>query len=1063
MSARNMRFGRILWLGLNLFAIVSLILVAGVGEVKATKNISSVSNVLIEPAVYIALEKEGVARVLVILNTQADLNQARQLDTKIEKGTFVYQELTRVANETQAPIKAFLDAKNAEYRAYWIQNMFMVTVDLQLLQEIAKQPGIANIELYQQPYLDRMGNNLGAYGSPFGPLPPITEQTGKSIISGYGNEFGPLPYGNTDAIEWNIVRVNADDAWAIGVDGTGAIIGDLDTGVQWDHPALINEYRGWNGSVADHNYNWWDGTSGSQVPMDYDTHGTHTMGTIVGDDGGANQIGMAPGAKWIACPGIGSPYVGPFECFEFFLAPTDLNGNNPRPDLAPHVISNSWSSAGTNYHPAIQALYAAGIFFSKSAGNTGPSCSTITNPGQWSEVTAAAAFAQGDTIASFSSRGPAIFGHDYVMKPDIAAPGVNVRSSVPGNSYTTMQGTSMACPHVTGAVALLISANPELAGRIDILQMLLKQYAEPKISSQCTPYVDHPNDVWGWGILNIYEAVLAAQNVNIGSLQGTITDSSTMSPISSVALTITDVSTSWKYSGVSDENGQYLLDLPAGNYDLSASHYGYIDNLVSGIEVIEGVQTTQDMALDPAPVWLVSGGVTDDQSGEPLSASIVFDKTPLVVQTDPLTGFYEADVAQGHWWMDVSSPGHTGQSREVDVTQNLIEDFSLIPINNYYMHRTVDGACGTAFNWLDAVTGGTPQPMGDDAYKLVTLPAPFTFFGNTYNNIYVGSNGITEFSLDGSANKWSGPIPDPAAPNNGVYAFSTDLNPANGAQGNIYTKYIDNRYFVIEWYQVQHYPSGNPETFEIILDMVTKYITIQYLTVSDPTDVVSGVENSTGTEATQYAYNDPALLADNMAVTFYPQFGTPPPTGGEGMLSGVVSDADSGAPIQGATVAAEAYSGGAVYTFTTDVNGEYTAPLCADWYTTSAQAEGYDPVVDVSVTIWEGVQSTQDYSLTLTCVACTNVDFTWMPTIPKQGEIITFTGVASGTEPISYSWDFGDGAIELGQTVTHSFVDAGTYTVTLTAENCAGIPMTKIYGIDVLAEIKNIYLPLTLR
>mgnify|MGYP002682098710 CR=1 FL=1 len=221
------------------------------------------------------------------------------------------------------------------------------------------------------------------------------------------------------------------------------------------------------GAASRHDYNWYNGGMAG-APTDYNGHGTHTMGTIIGDDGGENQIGVAPGAQWIACPGVGSPYVGPFECFEFFLAPTRLDGTEPRPDLAPHVISNSWSGAGTNYQAAIQVVYAAGIFFSKSAGNTGPGCSTVTNPGQWPEVTAVANFMQGDAIASSSSRGPVTIGYDQYVKPDLAAPGTSIRSSIPGSIYGTMSGTSMACPHVTGAVALLINANPELAGKIDV-------------------------------------------------------------------------------------------------------------------------------------------------------------------------------------------------------------------------------------------------------------------------------------------------------------------------------------------------------------------------------------------------------------------------------------------------------------------------------------------------------------------------------------------------------------------------------------------------------------------
>jgi subtilisin family serine protease len=767
----------------------------------------------------------------------------------------------------------------------------------------------------------------------------------------------------TDAIEWNITRVGAPDAWALGITGAGAVIGDLDTGVQWDHPALINQYRGnLGGGVYNHNYNWYDGGM-TTVPTDYDTHGTHTMGTIVGSDlpsdpiNAPNGIGVAPGARWIACPGIGSPYVRPFECFQFFLAPTDLYGNNPDPSLAPHVISNSWSSAGTDYHPAIQALYEAGIFFSKSAGNTGSACGTITNPGQWPEVTAAAAFANGDTIASFSSRGPVRIGYDLFVKPDIAAPGVGIRSAMPGNGYQNMQGTSMACPHVTGAVALLISANPALAGKIDVLQMLLKQNAEPKISAQCAPFVDRPNDVWGWGILDVHAAVLAAQDVEMGGIEGVVTDSSTSDPIEDAALTFEDAN-GWLLSDSTAADGTYSRPIPAGTYNVTANHYGYLPDETPGVAVTPGSTATLNIAMDPAPVWTVSGLVDEAGTGEPLAAHILFANTPVTADSDPDTGLYSAGVAQGTWWMDVRSPGHSREVRQVTVDGNRSEDFTLTPIDNYYMR--LPGECGgTGYEWLDA-TGGTVRNLSDDSNAFVTLPngRSFTFYGQTYTGLYVVSNGIVVFGT--SNTKWSGPIPDPATPNNGIYAFSTDLNPASGSQGHIYTDYQQDRYFIVEWNAVQHFPSGDPETFQIILDLDTGRIKIQYQTVSNVADAVSGVENATGTEATQYAYADPSLIYNGAAVDFYPAFGTPPLP--EGEVTGTVYDADSGVPIEGATVSAEAWSTGDVYTFLTDPAGAYAGVLCADTYTMTVSVPGYEPVVAVVVVIGgETVQ--QDFAL----------------------------------------------------------------------------------------------------
>jgi subtilisin family serine protease len=134
-------------------------------------------------------------------------------------------------------------------------------------------------------------------------------------------------------VEWNVEKINAPAAWALGYTGQGVVVAGADTGYQWDHPALKPQYRGWNGITVTHDYNWHDAIrdstgnpcgNDSPAPCDDDGHGTHTMGTIVGDDGAGNQVGVAPGAKWMGCRNMDEGYGTParyIECFEFFLAP----------------------------------------------------------------------------------------------------------------------------------------------------------------------------------------------------------------------------------------------------------------------------------------------------------------------------------------------------------------------------------------------------------------------------------------------------------------------------------------------------------------------------------------------------------------------------------------------------------------------------------------------------------------------------------------------------------------------------------------------------------------------
>ena len=446
------------------------------------------------------------AEFLVVMADQADLSGADRLATKEEKGSFVYHTLWNKAQSTQGPVLAWLKASGIEHRAYYIVNMVWVKGNINAALALASRADVARIE--GNPVIHNIE-------------PPTEETTTPSEIT---------------TIESGINHTRAPQVWAMGFTGQGIVVGGADTGYQWDHPALKPHYRGWNGSTASHDYNWHDsvhtGTgnpcgTNAPAPCDDNSHGSHTIGTAVGDDGGTNQIGMAPGAKWIGCRnmdrGNGTPatYI---ECFEFFLAPYPVGGTPAQgdPSKAPHVTTNSWGCppsegcSALTLQAAVEAQRAAGIMTVVSAGNSGSSCSTVIDPPSIYDAsyTVGALNTGTDIIASFSSRGPVTIDGSNRRKPDISAPGTSTRSSVPTNSYGSKSGTSMAAPHVAGAVALLLSAQPALRNQITLTEDVLNGAAFLLSDASCGSS-GSPNNRFGWGRLDIKFAVDVALNTTL--------------------------------------------------------------------------------------------------------------------------------------------------------------------------------------------------------------------------------------------------------------------------------------------------------------------------------------------------------------------------------------------------------------------------------------------------------------------------------------------------------------------------------------------------------------------
>ncbi len=424
----------------------------------------------------------------VIMKDQADLTGFSQMDDYQERRQGVYERLVSQSNQSQADIRATLDRFSIHYTPYYLVNGLEVDGNV-----------LVKLWLSTRPEVDRILENPVLRPLP-GPVPP----------SG-----GPL---NSPGALWNLSLIQADRVWnELGVRGQGIVIGQSDSGVQGDHPELYDSYRG---RTSGNDYNWLDPWNHSPAPVDIGGHGTHTLGTILG-----NTTGVAPDAEWIACVNLARNLGSParyLDCMQFSFAPYPQTGDPLKdgdPSKGAHILNNSWGCPEIEgcdaevFHPAVRALREAGVFVVGSAGNDGPKCGSLNVPPPiYAEVFAVGAIDRSSNLAFFSSIGPVSADQSGRVKPDLVAPGVQVLSSLPLSTYGEFSGTSMAGPHVVGVVALMWSANPALIGDIDTTEQILIESADPYQGAlpDCPGAEQTPSTAVGYGMLNAYNAVQMA-------------------------------------------------------------------------------------------------------------------------------------------------------------------------------------------------------------------------------------------------------------------------------------------------------------------------------------------------------------------------------------------------------------------------------------------------------------------------------------------------------------------------------------------------------------------------
>ncbi|WP_275007016.1 S8 family serine peptidase [Promicromonospora iranensis] len=424
-----------------------------------------------------------------------DLSAAEGITSWSERGDYVYETLLAAAEASQKDAVAELEEAGTRYTSYWATNaIFVEGGSLDLATDLAADAQVLEVR-------------------------PTTHYEAPEPVEAKAapNEAEAAAEAAAEPT-WGVAAINADDLWAQGITGEGIVVAGIDTGVDTAIDSVKAQYRGDGGSD---DYNWYD-AAGIGQPSPGDTaangHGTHTMGSMVGGTVWWNQVqhqfGVAPGAEWIATNGCAAGCMDRalIRSGQWILAPTRADGTRPDTAKRPHIVNNSWGSRLPSTDPfmedIITAWEAAGIFATFSAGNMGEDgCQSSGSPGSRQASYAVGAFTESGRIAPYSARGT---GQDGIVKPDIAAPGDNVFSALPGGHMGILSGTSMAAPHVAGAVALLWDAVPELVGNVQATRAILDGSAEDMSNTSCGGTADD-NNVWGEGRLDVLAAYDLAQ------------------------------------------------------------------------------------------------------------------------------------------------------------------------------------------------------------------------------------------------------------------------------------------------------------------------------------------------------------------------------------------------------------------------------------------------------------------------------------------------------------------------------------------------------------------------
>lgn len=835
---------------------------------------------------------EDYVKVLVLLRDQVDVVSLdeqfyRESVSNQQRAFTLINALQEKARTTQINILSYLEKKSVEervfrYESFWISNLVAVEAKLDVINELMLRLDVSQIDLDAILELDK----------------PV------EVIEN-------APEG-TESIEAGLKIINAHLLWAMGITGQGRLVMGIDTGVQLQHPAL--QYK-WRGNHVPYNQAWFDPSGGTTTPNDCDYHGSHTMGTMVGrSTTTADTVGVAIDAEWIAAKTIcSSPHTSnSIAAFQWALNP---DGNPATTNDMPDVISNSWYDPDvTNecsgiYKTTFDALEAAGIAVVFSAGNAGPGVSTITKPKNINtnnvNVFCVANIngslwlgGSNDPISNLSSRGPSVCGGtgSLLIKPEVSAPGTSVRSCNSSGGYTTASGTSMASPHVAGAVALLKQAFPNLTGK-QILEALY--YTARDLGT-----VGEDN-TYGTGLIDVYAAFLSLGTpdqtppdpiLNLSVIDPT-SNSLTLQwtvPYDSSTNGVTNYDIRYSLSPIIDENT--FNNATPLNFLGTPGIYGSTETFsVPGLNFA----TTYHFSIKSSDMWGNWSNISNQTAGStwiapqievsPLTInqlvapqSTVFD-TIIISNITALSSTLDFTVSlENNTFPDgIFDVRLIPKSAGEDLSENDIDKENQVGNNGV----SIEGQGGPdlfGYEWIDSNDPNGPQyswynvttnpsavqvafPNGnlDDGWtNAISIGFPFEFYGNQYNNLYLSTNGFLSFNALSSSYITNATIPTTSLPNNIIAPFWDDLD--GRTQGTVHYL-LDNDKFYIQFTNWQKYNATGSLTFQVVLYSNGRIMLYYNNMNATLTSATVGIENSTGTDGLQIAYNA-AYVANGLAV-----------------------------------------------------------------------------------------------------------------------------------------------------------------------------------------------------